>query len=184
MMAFNFMSHGTQDIYPTFLQVQHNFSADTVRDHRHHLQHRRARRRHPGRSALRADRAAAGDHHLGLLALPMVPLWAFSHTAGMLALGAFAMQFFVQGAWGVIPAHLSELSPNALRGVFTGFAYQLGNLLASVNGTLQTDLGEHHFHGNYSQALALTVSVVLIAVAVITALAARRRASSLRNRPA
>ena len=170
MAAFNFMSHGTQDIYPTFLQVQHKFTPPVVRNIAitynigallggiliGALSERIGRRR-----------AIIGS---ALLALPMVPLWAFSHTAGMLALGAFAMQFFVQGAWGVIPAHLSELSPNALRGVFTGFAYQLGNLLASINGTLQTDLGEHHFHGDYGLALALTISVVLVAVAAITAL--------------
>ncbi len=175
MMAFNFMSHGTQDIYPTFLQVQHGFDADTVRAVAitynigallggiliGTLSERIGRRR-----------AIIGS---ALLALPMVPLWAFSHTAGMLALGAFAMQFFVQGAWGVIPAHLSELSPNALRGVFTGFAYQLGNLLASVNGTLQTDLGEHHFGGDYGRALALTVGITLLAVALITALGRESR---------
>ena len=69
-----------------------------------------------------------------LLSIPIIPLWAYSHTVPMLALGGFLMQFMVQGAWGVIPAHLNELSPPAVRGTFPGFAYQLGNLLSSRNG--------------------------------------------------
>ena len=64
-----------------------------------------------------------------LLSIPMIPLWVYSRTLPMLALGGFLMQFMVQGAWGVIPAHLNELSPAAVRGTFPGFAYQLGNLL-------------------------------------------------------
>jgi SHS family lactate transporter-like MFS transporter len=99
----------------------------------------------------------------------LIPLWAYSHTAGLLALGAFGMQFFVQGAWGVIPAHLSELTPNALRGTFTGLAYQTGNLIASYNATLQSGIAESHGN-NYSLALAGVIVVVLLAVAGITAL--------------
>ena len=68
-----------------------------------------------------------------LLAIPMVPLWAWCHTAVMLAAGGFLMQFMVQGAWGVIPAHLNELSPGPVRAMLPGFAYQLGNLLSSRN---------------------------------------------------
>ena len=67
----------------------------------------------------------------------MLPLWAFSTTAVWLAVGAFLMQVMVQGAWGVIPVHLNELSPDEARGTFPGFVYQLGNLIASVNATLQ-----------------------------------------------
>ena len=169
MAAFNFMSHGTQDNYPTFLQVQHHFAPNTVSAIAiiynigaicggiffGSLSQRIGRRR--------AIIIAA------LLALPVVPLWAYSHTAAMLALGAFAMQFFVQGAWGVIPAHLSELSPTAMRGTFTGFAYQTGNLIASYNATLQSGIAAAH-HDDYSLALAAVVVVVLLAVAGITAL--------------
>ena len=169
MAAFNFMSHGTQDNYPTFLQVQHHFAPATVSNIAiiynlgaiiggvffGSLSQRIGRRR----AIIIAS----------LLALPVVPLWAYSHTAGMLALGAFAMQFFVQGAWGVIPAHLSELSPTALRGTFTGFAYQTGNLIASYNATLQSGIAEAHGN-NYSLALASVIVVVLLAVAGITAL--------------
>ena len=77
----------------------------------------------------------------------MIPLWAFSHTAPLLALGGFLMQFMVQGAWGVIPAHLNELSPPAVRGTFPGFAYQLGNLLSSRNAVIQAKLAEQHYGG-------------------------------------
>jgi SHS family lactate transporter-like MFS transporter len=83
-----------------------------------------------------------------------------------LALGAFLMQVAVQGAWGIIPAHLNELSPDEIRGTFPGFAYQLGNLLASVNATLQAGIAEAH--GNdYALALALVCGVVAIAVALL-----------------
>ena len=169
MAAFNFMSHGTQDNYPTFLRVQHHFNPDTV-----------------SAIAITYNVGAifggiffgALSQRIGrrraiiiasLLALPIVPLWAYSHTAGMLALGAFGMQFFVQGAWGVIPSHLSELAPNALRGTFTGLAYQTGNLIASYNATLQSRIAESHGN-NYSLALASVILVVLLAVAGVTAL--------------
>ena len=174
MTAFNFMSHGTQDLYPTFLRVQHKFAPGTVSTIAiiynigallggiffGSLSQRIGRRR--------AIVIAA------LLALPIVPLWAFSQTAGMLALGAFLMQVMVQGAWGGIPAHLTELSPNEARGTFTGFAYQLGNLLSSINASLQTRLAESN-GGNYALALAGVVAVVLVAVALITALGPEAR---------
>ncbi len=174
MTAFNFMSHGTQDVYPTFLQEQHHFSPHTV----------------SALAILYNIGALIGGIFFGALsqrigrrraiiiaaslALPIVPIWAFSHTAAMLATGAFLMQFMVQGAWGVIPAHLSELSPNALRGTFTGFAYQLGNLLSSMNAPLQTHLAESH-HGNYATALARVIVVVLLCVIVVTALGKEAR---------
>jgi SHS family lactate transporter-like MFS transporter len=169
MTGFNFMSHGTQDVYPTFLREQRHFSPHTT-----------------GLIAIIYNIGAiAGGILFGslsqrigrrraivtaaLLALPVVPLWAFSHSAAWLALGAFVMQFFVQGAWGVIPAHLSELSPNALRGVFTGFAYQVGNLIASVNLPLQQSIAKNH-GGSYALSQAVVIAVVLVAVAVITSL--------------
>jgi SHS family lactate transporter-like MFS transporter len=174
MTAFNFMSHGTQDLYPTFLQVQHRFATDTVSNIAivynigaliggivvGGLSQRIGRRR--------AIMIAA------LLALPVISLWAFSRTAPLLALGAFVIQFFVQGAWGVIPAHLTELSPNELRGTFTGFAYQLGNLFAAYNARLQTELAESH-DGNYAMALASVITVVLAAVVIVTALGPEER---------
>ena len=178
MTAFTFMSHGTQDLYPKFLQVQRHFKPPTV-------------------SAivivynvgalLGGITVGALSQKIGrrkaivifaLLALPIIPLWAFSHSPYLLALGAFLMQFCVQGAWGVIPAHLTELSPSALRGTFTGFAYQLGNLLSSVNLTLQTGIavgygGEKH--PNFALAMAEVIVVVLVAVAAVTALGREAR---------
>ena len=87
-----------------------------------------------------------------LLAIPVTYLWAYSETAAMLAFGAFLMQFFVQGAWGVIPAHLNELSPPDARGTFPGTVYQLGNFIASYNLVLQTKIAAAN-HENYSIAL-------------------------------
>ncbi len=178
MTAFNFMSHGTQDLYPKFLQVQRHFSPQTV-------------------SAITIIfnlGALAGGIIVGslsqkigrrkaivisaLLAIPIIPLWAFSHSPLLLAAGAFLMQFCVQGAWGVIPAHLTELSPGALRGTFTGLAYQLGNLLASVNGNIQTKIASLH-GGDYSVGLASVILVVLLTVAAVTALGKESRGVQL-----
>jgi SHS family lactate transporter-like MFS transporter len=168
MTAFNFFSHGTQDIYPTFLQVQHKFTPHVVSII----------------AAVYNIGAICGGILFGtlserfgrrrciviaaLLTLPVIPLWAFSSGPVLLAIGAFLMQFTVQGAWGVIPVHLNELSPDAARGTFPGFVYQLGNLLASVNATLQTSLAEH-FGGNYGLALAIVAGTVAIVIAVLTA---------------
>ena len=133
MTCFNFFSHGTQDLYPQFLQVQHKFRPPMVTALTiclnvgailggvifGPLSERIGRRR--------AIVLAA------LLALPIIPLWAFSPTPLLLAAGAFLIQIAVQGAWAVVPAHLNELSPPGARGTFPGFAYQLGNLFAAVN---------------------------------------------------
>jgi SHS family lactate transporter-like MFS transporter len=90
---------------------------------------------------------------VALLALPVVYFWAYAPTALTLAAGAFLMQVCVQGAWGVVPVHLNELSPPAVRGTFAGTVYQLGNLIASVNAVFQADLAESH-GGDYRIALA------------------------------
>jgi len=167
MTAFNFLSHGTQDLYPTFLQVQHHLSPHAV-----------------GAIAVVYNIGAivggilAGmlSERFGrrriiviaaLLALPVVPLWAFGTTPVLLALGAFLMQVMVQGAWGVIPVHLNELSPDEARGTFPGFVYQLGNLLASVNATLQAGIAAH-YGGDYGLALAIVCTIVAVAIAVLT----------------
>jgi len=177
MAAFNFMSHGTQDLYPTFLKEQRHFSPGTV-------------------SAIAITYnigALSGgiffgwlSQHIGrrrtivtaaLLALPVVPLWAYAPTALTLAAGAFLLQFLVQGAWGVIPAHLAELSPNALRGTFTGFAYQVGNLIASTNANIQTGLAAQR-NDDYAWALSRVVAVGLVAAAIITSLGREARGIS------
>jgi MFS transporter, SHS family, lactate transporter len=168
MTAFNFFSHGTQDLYPTFLEVQRKLSPHAVGVIAviynigaicggilfGTLSERFGRRRCIIISAL--------------LSLPVIPLWAFSESPAMLAVGAFLMQFTVQGAWGIVPVHLNELSPDTARGTFPGFVYQLGNLFASVNATLQAGVAAH-FGGNYSIALASVAGLVAIVIAVLTA---------------
>jgi MFS transporter, SHS family, lactate transporter len=114
-----------------------------------------------------------------LLAIPVIPLWAYSHTVPMLALGGFLMQFMVQGAWGVIPAHLNELSPPAVRGTLPGFAYQLGNLLASRNGVIQARLAENRYAGSFPPVLAWTVVIVASLVAIVTLSGKERQGADL-----
>jgi MFS transporter, SHS family, lactate transporter len=106
--------------------------------------------------------------------LPIIPLWAFSETVWQLTLGAFLLQFMVQGAWGIVPVHLNELSPAAARGTFPGFTYQLGNLLAAGNATIQASIAESH-GGNYGLALALVAAIVALAVAVLAWLGRERK---------
>ncbi|HTI02571.1 MAG TPA: MFS transporter [Acidisoma sp.] len=174
MAAFNFFSHGTQDIYPkAFLKVQHGFSHDTI----------------TVIALVYNIGAILGGLTFGsisqiigrrwaiviaaLLSLPVIPLWAFSDSPWLLGLGAFLMQFMVQGAWGVIPAHLNELSPPGIRATFPGFVYQLGNFLASYNATLQTRIGAAYNH-NYSYALAGVAGVVAVVIALLCAFGVER----------
>ena len=165
MTCMNLFSHGTQDIYPTFLRVQHQFPAGVVT---------------LLTMVLNLGAVAGGltfgglSERIGrrraialaaLLALPVIPLWAFSSTPLLLGVGVFLIQVAVQGAWGVIPAHLNELSPEGVRGAFPGFAYQLGNLFAAVNAVMQARIAESH-HDNYGLALALVCGVVAVCVAI------------------
>jgi SHS family lactate transporter-like MFS transporter len=181
MFAFNSFSHGTQDLYPTFLQKDHHFTPQTV-----------------GLIAIIANVGALlGGIFFGtwsekigrrkaiviaaLLAIPVTRLWAYSHTVPMLALGGFLMQFMIQGAWGVIPAHLNELSPPAVRATFPGFAYQLGNLLSSRNVVIQAKLAEQRYGGMFAPVLAWTVLIVATLVAVVTCSGRERRGADLSN---
>jgi SHS family lactate transporter-like MFS transporter len=174
MTCFNFFSHGTQDLYPVFLKVQHRFAPVLVTTLTvvlnlgaifgglvfGPLSERVGRRR--------AIVLAA------LLALPVIPLWAYSATPLLLGVGVFLMQFAVQGAFGVLPAHLNELSPPNARGAFPGFAYQLGNLFAASNAYLQTRIAESQ-HNNYSLALALICCAAAVTVALVTWLGPERK---------
>ncbi|WP_163508633.1 MFS transporter [Fodinicola acaciae] len=175
MTAFNWMSHGTQDIYPTFLKEGLHFTAN--------------------QSILVAIiynvGAICGGTLLGglserfgrrrtiivaaLFGLPIVPLFALSTTLGALALGAFLMQFVVQGAWGVIPAHLTELSPDEIRGFYPGVTYQLGNLIAALNLPIQQALATSH---GYPFALIVTIVPVLLAVVLLAAVGKEARGVS------
>ncbi len=168
MTAFMSFSHGTQDLYPTFLKRDHGLSAKTTSWVAilgsvggilggivcGTLSERFGRRR--------VMVAAA------LFAIPVIPLWAWSPTAGLLACGGFLMQFMVQGAWGIIPVHLNELSPVPVRAIFPGLAYQLGNVLSSENGPLQAWLARHFYAGRLTPVLAWTVLVVALAVALLS----------------
>src|ERR1700744_2440137 len=174
MTAFNFFSHGSQDLYPTFLRVQHQFDAHTV----------------SWITITLNIGAIIGGLFFGslsekigrkraifiaaLIALPVLPLWAFSSTPVLLALGAFLMQISVQGAWGVIPVHLNEISPDEIRATFPGFVYQLGNLLASGNAPMQSAFAESH-DNNYALALALVCGTVAVVIAGLIFFSRERR---------
>src|SRR5437588_12824208 len=100
-----------------------------------------------------------------LLGLVAIPLWILSPTTALLVAGGFLMQFFVQGAWGVIPAHINELSPGQLRGFFPGFAYQLGVLCASSIPYIESRLGEMF---TYRESMGGLVTAVLIGGFLVT----------------
>ena len=174
MGAFNFMSHGTQDFFPTFLEDDFDASSNTV----------------VLIAIIYNIGALIGGMYFGalsqrfgrrktiilcaVLALPVVPLFAFSPTLALITLGAFLMQIFVQGAWGVIPAHLSELSPDEVRGFYPGVTYQLGNLLAALNLPIQTSLADSHSGGF---ALAAVIVPTLLIVILLTAVGSERHSA-------
>lgn len=165
MTCFNFFSHGTQDAYPTFLNKQRGFEPHVI-----------------SIIAIFYNIASIlGGVFYGtlsgkigcrkaiiiaaLLSLPAIPLWAFSTSSVMLGIGAFIMQFMVQGAWGVIPVYLNELMPANTRAILPGLFYQLGNLFASINLTLQVYIANQH-NGNYSIALALIAASAAICISL------------------
>jgi SHS family lactate transporter-like MFS transporter len=185
MTAFNFFSHGTQDLYPSaFLEKQHGLSTGTSADI----------------AIVYNLGALAGGIFFGalsqrlgrrktivlaaLLALPAIPLWigaAGVPTATSLGVGAFFMQFAVQGAWGVVPVHLNELAPASLRGLLPGLTYQLGNLFASQNILLQNSLAARH-GGDYGYALGLVVLVVGVALAGLAWFGPEKMNAPMENR--
>jgi MFS transporter, SHS family, lactate transporter len=176
MMMMNFASHGTQDMYPTFLQRQWHLSP----------------KERAAMTALSMVGAILGGVAIGglsdrigrrkamvlalVLAVCCIPLWAYSPTLGLLAVGAFLMQFCVQGSWGVIPAHLSELSPKNLRGFFPGFAYQCGVLLASSVAYVEAVFAERM---SYSSAMAMTAATVFTLAAVVGGLGREKKGEDL-----
>jgi len=178
MTAFNFFSHGTQDLFPTLLSAQRGFTSGTVSRIAivynigaicggiffGNLSSRIGRRK--------AIALAAA------LALPVLPFWGFSVSPVNIAIAAFALQFMVQGAWGVVPVHLNELSPQGLRATFPGFVYQLGNLIASLNAPLQANIAERHgsaAHPDYAFALTLVIAIVAVCLLVLALVGPERR---------
>jgi MFS transporter, SHS family, lactate transporter len=177
MTCFNAFSHGTQDLYPTFLEKDHGFSASLT-----------------GAVAIVYNIGAllggvffgALSERFGrkrtiiaaaLLSLPIIPLYALSRSLYALAGGAFLMQFMVQGAWGVVPAYLSELSPGPMRATFPGIAYQLGNLITSRNSVLQARAAERF--GGYGKVLAATVLLVAGCLALVALFGRESRGTDL-----
>jgi SHS family lactate transporter-like MFS transporter len=174
MTAFNAMSHGTQDMYQTFLGEQRGFGVElksTI-------------------GVIYAVGAICGGTMVGHLSqkfgrrrviifaavfgILLIPAWVFSPSFSLLVIGGFAMQFMVQGAWGIVPVHLNELSPGELRGTFPGFAYQLGNLFAANTAVVEARLADHFRdasgHPDYAKALALFALIIFVALIVIAAI--------------
>jgi MFS transporter, SHS family, lactate transporter len=166
MAMMNFISHGTQDLYPTFLQQQRHFSPRLT----------------AWITIISMIGAIAGGLTFGLLSdhagrrramliavllgALLVPLWVLASWAPVVAVGAFLMQFMVQGAWGVIPAHINELSPDQLRGFFPGFAYQIGVLIASSIAYVEALLAGHF---SYSFSMGILAAAVLLVGALVIA---------------
>ena len=179
MTAFNYMSHGTQDLYPTFLEHQRGFAAGGT----------------AGITVVYALGAICGGTVVGSLSqrfgrrrsiiscascgMLLIPLWVFAPTTALLVLGGFLMQFMVQGAWGVVPVHLNELSPPRYRGTFPGLAYQLGNCAAAFaaqqQAWLATRVRDANGRPNYGLTMAMVEVVVFIAIIVLAAIGREER---------
>jgi len=179
MTAFNAMSHGTQDMYQTFLGEQRGFGV----------------REKSVLGIIYAFGGICGGILVGHLsqkfgrrrliiitvtcAIILIPAWVFSPSLSMLMAGGFLMQFAVQGVWGVVPVHLNELSPAEVRGTFPGFAYQLGNLFAANTAVIQAKMAEHFRNAagrpDYAKSLALFTLVTSLALIIIAAIGREER---------
>ena len=172
MTMMNFVAHGTQDMFPTFLKKHRGFS--------HSLASIVTIIANFGAIAgglcfgLFSDRFGRrrGIITALLLAILVIPLWAYAPTTGLLMLGAFIMQFMIQGSWGVIPAHITELSPDSVRGFFPGFAYQCGVLIAGSIAYLEALFAERM---NYANAMAVTALTVFSFCILVVALGKEKR---------
>jgi SHS family lactate transporter-like MFS transporter len=179
MTAFNYMSHGTQDLYPTFLEKQRGFGvADKSM-----------------MTIIYALGAICGGTVIGFLSqrwgrrrsiilsaccgMLLIPVWIFAPGTALLIIGGFLMQFMVQGAWGVVPVHLNELSPAEVRGTFPGLAYQLGNCAAAYAAQQQAWLAERFRTAdgdpNYALTMASVQSIVFLAIIVLAAVGKEKR---------
>ena len=179
MTAFNYMSHGTQDLYPTYLEEQRGFGVNAKSII----------------SIVYATGAICGGTVLGFWSqkwgrrrviilsaacgMLLIPLWIFAPSTGLLIVGGFLIQFMVQGAWGVVPVHLNELSPPDFRGTFPGLVYQLGNFAAAYAAQQQAWLAEQfrlpNGRPNYALTMAMIQSIVFVAVIVLAAIGPEKR---------
>ena len=179
MTAFNAMSHGTQDMYQTFLGEQRHYDVTQKAT----------------TGIIYAFGAICGGTIVGYLSqkwgrrrsvalccalgIVLIPLWLFSPGYILLVIGGFAMQFMVQGAWGIVPVHLNELSPDAVRGTFPGFAYQLGNLFAANTAVVEAQLAYHFHdvngHSDYAKALGLFTLVCFVLLIFLAAVGPENR---------
>jgi MFS transporter, SHS family, lactate transporter len=179
MTAFNAMSHGTQDMYQTFLSEQRHYGV----------------MQKAATGIIYAFGAICGGTLVGhlsqkwgrrrciilcaVLGTMLIPLWVFSPGYALLVIGGFAMQFMVQGAWGIVPVHLNELSPDAVRGTFPGFAYQLGNLFAANTAVVEARLANHFRNAggypDYAKALALFALVVFVVLILLAGVGPEKR---------
>jgi SHS family lactate transporter-like MFS transporter len=172
MTMMLFASHGTQDMYPTFLQRQWHLNPA----HRSVI---------VGISAVGAILGGLVFGHLSdkwgrrraiivafILGALIIPLWAYAPGQILLVVGAFMMQFMVQGAWGVIPAHLAELSPDSVRALLPGFAYQSAGLIASSVVYIEALYAQKT---SYATAMALTAISVFALAAIMAALGKEKR---------
>jgi len=179
MTGFNFLSHGSQDLYPTYLENSKGFNS-----------HQATIATIIGNCGAIAGGAFAGwaSQYVGrrltiilmiILIAAFIPLWILPSTFSPLAAGAFCIQFGVQGAWGVIPIFLSEISPPAFRGTFPGVAYQLGNMVSSASAQIEATGGDHLrttllVDGketnvpDYAKVQGILIGVVCVFVAVVT----------------
>jgi MFS transporter, SHS family, lactate transporter len=177
MTMMNFMSHGTQDMYPTLLATV-GYSKTRIAD----LTMLSAIGAILGGLAFGYYSDISGRRRAMLTAmvagLVVVPFWIAGQSPWRIVIGVFLMQFFVQGAWGVIPAHINELSPNHLRGFFPGFAYQLGVMFAASIPYVESALGEKF---TYTQAMGGLVAVVFIVAFIVTALGPEAKGVSFRK---
>jgi SHS family lactate transporter-like MFS transporter len=179
MTAFNSMPHGTQDMYQTFLGEQRHYGVTQK----------------AATGIIYAVGAICGGTMVGHLSqkwgrrrsiilaavfgIIFIPLWVFPPGFALLVIGGFAMQFMVQGAWGIVPVHLNELSPGALRGTFPGVAYQLGNLFAANTAVIEARLADHFRdasgHPDYAKALALFTLVIFLVLILLAAIGREER---------
>jgi SHS family lactate transporter-like MFS transporter len=168
MTAFCWLSHGPQDIYPTFLKATDHGGAGLAASTVTTIAIIYNFGALIGGFVFGGLSQRFGRRYTGAfcatLGLPVLPLFAYSTTAGLLCLGAFLMQIVIQGTWAIIPAHLTEMSPDAIRGLYPGVTYQLGNCFAAFNLPIQQAIASAH---GYPYALVVTLVPVFLAVIVL-----------------